>query len=501
MDNNQKKKVVVVGAGPGGIASAMILSAKGFEVEVLEKQNIVGGRCSALTVGDYTFDLGPTFVLLPDIFHEIFKMSGHKLSDYVDMKQLDILYSLHYQDGRNFKVYFDKTELKEEIKKLFPGDEKNYERYFKDQTRKYNLMFPCLQVPYVKWYHYFRPKLLKAVWVMDIFSSVYGVLAKYFKHEDLRIAMAFQAKYLGMSPWECPGPFTILSYSEHAFGVFHPIGGVHKISEAMAEVAKKNGSKIRLGTAVKEILVENGKTTGVLLENGERVNADAVVMNVDFAMGMQKLIKPEHRPKTTDQKLKNYKYSCSTFMVYLGVKQQFSHLTHHNIFFSGNYKKNIEEIFEGKLSEDPSFYVQNPSVTDKTLAKEGKSTLYILVPVPNNVSGINWQTEKKAFRDKIIKLVAEKAKIPNLEEIIEEERIVTPEDWQAKANVYNGAVFNLAHTLDQMLYLRPHNEFEEIPGLYIVGGGTHPGSGLPTILESGRITAEMIMGKMVNSKQ
>lgn len=493
--NNQPKKVVIIGAGPGGLASAMILSAQGFTVEVLEKKSYVGGRCSAVKAGDYVFDLGPTFVMLPEVFQEVFALSGHKLSDYVDLRLLDPLYSLHYADGREFRVHFDKQELKKEIARLFPGDEKNYDIYFQAQKKKFDLMYPCLKLPYGKWYNYFRPKLIKASLYMNLFSSVYGVLAKYFKHEDLRIAMAFQAKYLGMSPWHCPGPFTILSYAEHAFGVFHPIGGVHKISEAMAEVAKKNGATIRLNCGVDKVLVENGKTKGVRLASGEELLADAVIMNADFAQGMKDLVEKKDRPKTTDKKLAEYKYSCSTFMIYLGVKSKFPRFPHHNIFFSSNYKKNIDEIFAGQLSPEPSFYIQNASVTDPQLAPEGKSTLYILVPVPNNTSKIDWETQKKPFRDLVLKMAGEKLGVNNLEELIEVERVVTPADWNSSADVYNGAVFNLSHTIDQMLYLRPHNEFEEIPGMYIVGGGTHPGSGLPTILESGRITAEIIKQK------
>lgn len=487
-----KKRVIVIGAGPGGLSSAMILAHRGFDVVVYEKQGYVGGRTSAFQVGDFIFELGPTFVMLPQEFEEVFSKAGRKLSDYLDMKLLDTMYRLQFGDGRNFIVSYDKEKMKREIARVFPGDEVGYELYLKEQKRKFELMYPCLKVPYIRWYHYLRPKLLKAFPYMQNFSSLYDVMAKYFVHDDMRISMTFQAKYLGMSPWHCPGAFSIISYIEHAFGIFHTIGGVHKITEMMAKIVEEEKGRVVLNKPITKILIEDGKAVGVIFADGSTDRADYVIMNADFAAGMTKLVPEDNRGKWTDKELKKRPYSCSTFMLYLGLDKKYD-FPHHNVFFANDYKKNIEQIFDGKeLSQDPSFYIQNASVTDPTLAPEGKSTIYILVPVPNLDAPIDWDNKKKYYRDLVIKKISEKTEMPDIEKHIEVERVITPKDWEQKIDVYKGAVFNLSHTIGQMLYLRPHNKFEELPGLFLVGGGTHPGSGLPTIIESGRIAADLI---------
>lgn len=492
MDGENKKRVIVIGAGPGGLSAAMILAHRGYDVTVYEKQPRVGGRTSCLKVGDFRFELGPTFVMLPQIFEDIFALSGKKFSDYVEWTRLETMYRLRYGDGRDFRVFFDKDKLREEIARVFPGDEAGYDRYLVAQKKKFDLMYPCLKVPYHRWYHYLRWKLLKAFPYMDNFSSVHDVLGRYFSHEDMKISMSFQSKYLGMSPWSCPGAFTILSYVEHAFGIYHPKGGVHKIPEAMAKVAEENGAKIVLGKGVSKVLVEDGRAKGVVFADGSIDRADFVVMNADFAKGMTELVPEERRSRWSNKSLAKRPYSCSTFMLYLGLGKKYD-IPHHNIVFAEDYRKNVEQIFEsGSLPGDPSIYIQNASVTDPSLAPEGKSTIYVLVPVPNLDTPIDWEKEKQAYRDLVIKKIAEKTELSDIAEHIEAERIITPADWDRDADVYKGAVFNLAHTLGQMLYLRPHNRFEELPGLYLVGGGTHPGSGLPTILESGRIAADLI---------
>lgn len=491
-----RKKVIVVGAGPGGLSAAMILAAKGFDVEVFEKADRVGGRNSPVRQGGFTFDLGPTFVMLPQVFEEVFALAGKKLSDYLDFRRLDPLYRLRFADGRDFSVRADTAETKKEIARLFPGEEAGYERWLKKHRRKFDWTYACLKEPYDRVWHYLRPEFLKALLVMQNHKSVHGVLAGYFKSEELRMALAFQAKYLGMSPWDCPGAFSILSYSEHGYGVFHPMGGVFKISEAMAGIVRELGGQIRLNSPVKEIIVEGKTAKGVILEGGEKVSADAVIMNADFAYGMTTLVPEAARPSYTDAKLKRMRYSCSTLMFYFGVDKRYD-IPHHNVYFSGNYRLNVDEIFQGKgMPSEPSFYIQNACATDPSLAPKGKSTIYVLVPVSNLKADFPWQARKKELRDYIVGQIMKRTELTDLADHIETEGSVAPPDWRDRYGVYNGATFNLAHNLTQMLYLRPHNDYDDIERLYIVGGGTHPGSGLPTILESGRIAAEMI-GKRV----
>ncbi|HXK50873.1 MAG TPA: phytoene desaturase family protein, partial [Clostridiales bacterium] len=263
-----------------------------------------------------------------------------------------------------------------------------------------------------------------------------------------------------------------------------------------AEAFKQLGGNIHLSSPVKKVIVENGRAAGIELTDGKIEKADYVVINEDFAYAMRELVAEKHRKKWTNENLASKGYSCSTFMLYLGVKKEYKDIAHHSIVFAKDYKKNVDEITEEmKLSEDFSFYVQNASVTDKTLAPEGKSAIYVLVPVPNNKSGIDWEGEKMVLRDKVIEALETRGGYKGIRDNIEEEKIVTPADWENSHSVYLGATFNLAHNVGQMLYFRPHNEFEEFRNCYLVGGGTHPGSGLPTIYESGRISAEIIMKK------
>lgn len=489
----KSKKVIIVGAGPGGLSAGMILASKGLDVLLIEKENHVGGRNAHLKIGDFTFEIGPTFIILPQVFQEVFALAGRKIENYLDFQKVDPMYRLRFSDGKNFFVHNDKEKLKTEIEKLFPGEQVGYEKWLKKHKEKFEKTYACLKVPYLHFYNYLRYKLLRALPVMQLHKSVSGVLENYFKTKEMLMATGFQAKYLGMSPWSCPGAFSILSYSEHAYGIYHATGGVHKISEAMAKIIDECGGKIEFGTVVKEVIINKGIASGVLLSDGRKIEADDVILNADFAHAMLHLVKESERPSYSDQKIKKMKYSCSTFMLYFGLKKKYD-IPHHNIFFGKDYRLNIEDIFGGKgMPDDPAFYIQNPVVTDSTLAPEGKSTMYVLVPVSNLESDFPWQEKKLELRNLIVSLIKKRAGLEDIEENIEVEKIITPQDWQETFNVYNGAVFNLAHNINQMLYLRPHNRFNNVKNMYLVGGGTHPGSGLPTILESGRIAAELIL--------
>jgi phytoene desaturase len=486
------RTVIIVGAGPGGLTTAMILARRGYRVRVFEKAAEVGGRNAPLRAGAYTFDTGPTFLVVPDVLHEVFDLAGARVQDHLELRRLDPLYRLQFANGREFLPAVDHAETARRIDALSPGEGAAYARYLAHEARKAALIMPCLRMPYDRPWHYLRPRLFKALPFIDINKSVYDCVARFFTDEDLRISFTFQAKYLGMSPWACPGIFSILSGFEHLQGIYHPIGGLFRISEVMAAIARSHGAEIHTSAPVRRILVQNGRAHGVELESGERVDGDAVVVNADFAYAMSRLVDARDRRRFTDDDLRRRSYSCSTFMLYLGIDGRWD-APHHNIFFSRDYRGFITDIEGGRLSADQSMYVQNASVTDATLAPAGKSTLYALVPVPNNTSGITWDADQvAAMRERILATLEQRAGIPDIRRRIEVERIITPADWESQSNVYNGAVFNLAHSLDQMLYLRPHNKLQEFDACYLVGGGTHPGSGLPTIYESGRIAADLI---------
>ncbi|WP_010250386.1 phytoene desaturase family protein [Acetivibrio cellulolyticus] len=488
-----RKKVIIVGAGPGGLTAGMLLSNNGFDVQIFEKNSYIGGRNGSIKMGDYTFDIGPTFLMLPEVLRDVFRFTGRKLEDYVEIKEIDPFYRLRFKGKVDFYPTKDRDSMREQIEKLFPGDAKGYDSFIEKEKYKFDRLFNCLKIPYDSILHLARPTFIKAIPKFDLGNTLYGKLSSYFKHKDLRIALTFQSKYLGMSPWECPAAFTILSYIEHSRGIFHTIGGLNKISEAMGHIVQEDGGSIHLSTPVKEVIVENGTAKGVILENGEKVMSDYVIINADFAHAMTSIVKGEHRKKYTDQDLASRDYSCSTFMLYLGVNKKYD-IPHHNIIFADDYEINVKEIANKKIiSVDHSLYIQNASAIDPTLAPEGKSAIYVLVPVPNNSSKIDWEAEKDKFRRMVLDKIKEKTELKDIEEHIEVEKIITPLDWEKDYGVYRGATFNLSHKLSQMLCFRPHNKFEEFKNCYLVGGGTHPGSGLPTIYESGRISANMII--------
>lgn len=489
------KRIAVVGAGPGGLSAAMLLSANGYDVTIYEKQDQVGGRNGRIRKDGYTFDIGPTFLMMLDVLEHLFSAAGRDLHKDLSIVPIDPLYRLVFGGGKRvLRPTRDRAKMKEALEAFAPGSFEGYVRYVEKESEKYDKLIPCLRVPYGKLSDFAAWKFVTALPYLDAHVSLYDVLGRYFKDEDLKLAFTFQAKYIGMSPWKAPGTFSIISYIEHGGGIWHVQGGLNRISAAMADAIEAKGGRIRLSTPVKELVVEDGTCRGLLLEDGERVEADGVVLNADFSHAMKHLVPAKHRRKYTDAKLDRMRYSCSTFMVYLGLDTVYPDLEHHSIVFADDYERNVDDIVGSKtLSSDFSVYIQNASRTDPSLAPPGGSTIYLLVPVPNNESGIDWDAVKKEFRDKVVAAAGIRGGLKDLERHIVTETVITPLDWERKLDVFKGATFNLSHDIAQMLYMRPHNEFEEFRNCWLVGGGTHPGSGLPTIYESGRISAELIM--------
>ncbi|MFW6305795.1 MAG: phytoene desaturase family protein [Bacillota bacterium] len=489
-------KIAVIGAGPGGLSAGMLLQKRGFDVTIYEKMDRVGGRNSCFKENGYTFDIGPTFFMMPFILEEIFAETGRDINDYVELKLLDPYYQLVFADGNKIYPSYDPEKIKSSIKKISPEDVAGYDRYMKDNEKKMQRTLPVLQKGYSSFKDILKPEILKLLPVLKPGQSLWENLGEYFEDDRVKVGFTFQSKYLGMSPYNCPSMFSILPYTEYKWGVYHVMGGLHQLSQVMAEVFEEMGGTIKLNKTIQEIEIEKKKSTGLFFQDGSYQQYNEIIMNADFAWGMKNLIPDKKRKKYTDVLLENKKYSCSTFMLYLGLDKIYDNLMHHNVFIAEDYNKNFMEIESTKtLSQDPSFYIQNPSVTDKTLAPEGHSALYVLVPVANLKSSIDWKEEKDNYRNLIIKKLKTRVGLEDLEEHITYEKILTPLDWREDINVGFGATFNLAHSLDQMLIFRPHNKFEEFKNMWIVGGGTSPGSGLPTIYESGRITANILSKK------
>jgi len=487
------RDIAVVGAGPGGLTAAMLLAHRGYSVKVFEKADRVGGRSASMTGGGYTFDTGPTFLMMTFVLREMFEATGRDLEDYCDLLHLDPMYRLNFRDV-SFDPSRDNSLTRERIAEAFPGEEEGYDRFLEREAVRYRYMYPCLQVPYGNILSMMSPQLIRALPHLSAGKSLYSVLGSYFDDERLRISFTFQAKYLGMSPWSCPGLYAMIPYIEHRFGVEHVKGGLSNISEAMAKVITEDGGEILLSTPVAGILTDGRRrATGVELPDGSKEEFDAVVVNADFGWAARELFEPGLVRKWSPRRLEKANYSCSTFMLYLGLDTTYDE-PHHQIVLANDYERNIREIMgERVLSEDVSVYVRNATVNDSTLAPDGHSALYVLVPVPNTRAPIDWTPKLvEDFRARTLERIAERTSMTDLEDHIVWEKTITPFQWRDDYSILHGATFNLGHNIMQMLYFRPHNRFEDVDGCYIVGGGTHPGSGLPTIYESGRISANLI---------
>ena len=500
MDTTPRKKIVIVGAGPGGLAAGMLLAHRGFDVEILEKDATPGGRSKRLTLGEYTFDTGPTFFMMDFVARRLFAETGRNLDDCVNLVRLSPMYRLLFAD--KYIDRFDEDDrMAAELARVFPGAEKGLSAFNKREATRLARLYPILSRHNNSWWDALRPSFLRAIPSFAIGQSLFQVLGRYFNNPEARLCFTFQSKYLGMSPWECPGAFAMVPFIEQKYGVYHIVGGLNRLAAAMAQVVLDEGGRIRYGSAVARVLVEQGRATGVVLTSGETILADRVILNADFAYAMQQLVPQQALKKYTTPRLAKKKYSCSTFMLYLGVARQYD-LVHHTIAFAKDYKKNVDDIFHGRLTDrDFSVYVRNASRTDASLAPAGKSALYVLVPVPNNQAGIDWVAAAPKLREQTLDILEQRFGMVGIREAIEVEQMISPAEWERDYNVGFGAVFNLGHQLRQMLWLRPHNRFEEIKNVYLVGGGTHPGSGLPTIYESGRIAADLIsqeFGKKVS---
>ena len=470
----------------------MQLAAAGCRVTVLEKRDRVGGRTSTIEQDGFRFDCGPTFFLYPRVLEEIFRSVGRDLQTDVPMRRLETQYRLTFGQGGQLDCSADMDAMDRQIAKISPEDVGALRRYMADNRVKLAKFRPILESPFGSLADYLRPRLLPAAKHLHPARSLGTELSRYFTDPRLVIAFAFQSKYLGMSPFQCPSLFSILSFLEYEYGVWHPIGGCAAVSERMADIAREMGVDVRLNSPVTAVRLEGRRARGVVCED-EVLDCDAMVVNADFAHWMTETIPDQHRKRWSDRRIETRRFSCSTYMLYLGIDGQYEDLPHHNIHIATDYERNLREIEQDhRLSAEPSFYVQNPSVTDPTLAPEGQSGLYVLVPVSHCHPNVDWNEQSDSFREKTLDELA-KIGLGDIRSRIRTEHRITPDDWRDKYGVYRGATFNFAHNLGQMLTGRPGNRYEDLDGVYLTGGGTHPGSGLPVIYESARISSRLLL--------
>src|SRR5690606_5302390 len=388
------KRIVVIGAGPGGLASAMLLAAAGFEVTVVEREAKVGGRTSTFEQDGFRFDRGPTFFLFPEVLERIFELCGRSLRDEVALERLDPNYRLVFEQGGELDATCDLVRLKAAIAALCPEDAASLERYLEDNRRKFEKFRPILEAPFSRHVDVLKLPILELLPVMRPWASVDADLRRHFKDPRTRLAFSFQSKYLGMSPFKCPSLFTILAFLEYRFGVFHPRGGCGAVMAAMARVAAKMGVDIRLGEPARELGFD-GRRIRLVNTDRRAYPADALVVNADFANAMRRLVPPRLRRRWTDRRIDRTKMSCSTFMLYLGVEGRYPEVAHHTIHLCGRYAAHLDSIDRSHiLPKEPSIYVHNPSPIDPTLAPPGMSSLYVLVPVTHAHPNVDWSVER-----------------------------------------------------------------------------------------------------------
>ena len=484
------QRIAIIGAGPGGLAASMLLAARGLEVDVYERQATVGGRTKTWEQDGYRFDLGPTFFLYPRVLEEIFEACGYSLREEVDLVQVNPQYRLVFEGRGRIDASPDIKAMEQQIAALAPGQEGGFARFLEDNRRKLERARPILERAFPGVRSLFAADILGALphlrpWSVD------RELKKYFSDPLVRIAFSFQSKYLGMSPYQCPSLFTILAFLEYEYGVHHAIGGIGRVSEAMQRVAEHHGARFHFEVPVTGLEFEGRRIRAVESSLGRR-EYDSVLINGDFAQVVPELVPDHLRKRWSNQRVKKAKYSCSTFMLYLGIEGVETDLPHHTIHIPTTYTDALDAIDpRHELHDNPPFYVQNACVTDPGQAPDNHSTLYVLVPVTHQTGSVDWEAEAPRYRQLILERL-EAFGIKNLEQRIRTERMITPADWQSKHFVHRGAVFNLAHSMDQMLHKRPGNRFADLEGVYLTGGGTHPGSGLPVIYESARISSDLL---------
>lgn len=492
--------IAIIGAGPGGLATAVLLAASGLRVTVYESQPTIGGRTGRVQAGPFAFDRGATFFMMPHVLDEVFQAAGRKLGDQVPLTRLDPMYRLLLGRPDSSPITLDATqniaEMSRRIAAIEPRDGPAFARFINDNRSKLALMEGLLRRPIRGPLDLLDLDTLRVAPKLHPTLSVHQLLSRYFVSEHVRLAVAFQSKYLGMSPFDCPSLFTILPFIEYEFGVWHPTGGCHALMLALARVATDIGATIRTDAPVQAITFDAARASGVVVA-GERIEHDAVVLNADATWALKHLIPADIRTRLgswgSDHAIDSRSYSCSTCMLYLGIDGTLD-LPHHTIYTSKTYRRNLEDITTGGLlSQDPSLYVCNASRTDPSLAPQGTSSIYVLVPVANTriAHTTDWRVEGPRLRESALDQIATVMGTGDLRPRIQHEVLITPDDWRA-SNINHGATFNLAHGLDQMLHKRPHNRLKGVERLYLTGGGTHPGSGLPTIFLSAQIAARQL---------
>jgi phytoene desaturase len=486
-----KLKVIVVGAGVGGLSAAMRLAHQGFDVEVLEKNDVPGGRCGQLEVDGFKFDVGPTIVLMPEVFEETFSVVGKRLEDYLALRRCDPNYRIHYRDGSAITFTSELTAMGRELERVEKGSFARYLAFLAEGRRQYaSSLERFVGRNFDNLWQFISGGNWLEMLRIRAHQKAYAHAARYFRDDRLRAAMTFQTMYLGISPYAAPAVYGLLPFSELGVGIWFPDGGLYAIPLALEKAAKELGVKFRYGCEVKRIDVEGKKATGVTLASGEKLPADAILCNADLPWAYRNLLDPAVARLPNAEKKR---YTSSGYLLYIGTKRKLpAEWLHHNVVFGHDYAGSFESIFEKKeVPADPSFYLNIPSRTDPALAPEGKDAVYVLVPVPHRDAAIDWKVKGPQVRAQVMTRLAELGL--DLEAEIEVERVYTPDDLGSLWNLEKGSAFGLSHDFWQIGPFRPSNQDPDVKNLFFVGASTQPGTGLPTVMLSARLVVQRMV--------
>lgn len=491
-----KKTVSVIGAGVAGLASAIRLQNAGYEVTLYEKESLPGGKMNQIKKDGFTFDVGPSIVMMPKIFNEIFEVAGRDPKDYIPMTRLDPMYSAFFEDER-IDVSSDLVKLIDNLEGLSEEDALGFLSYLRDIYERFIVAKNYfIQRPFRKASDFYTPFMLRQAMKLKTFDSANHLIGKYVKDKRLQQILSFQTLYIGISPTNGPSLYTIIPMIEYLYGIWFIKGGMYTMASAMERLFIELGGTINYNTEVEEIVIEDKKATGIKV-NGEKVLSDHVMCNADFPYAIKNLVNDKKaKGKYTDKKIDSMKYSCSCFVMYFGMDRKYDSVENvHNFVFSQDLDKNLDDIFVGKLLENASFYVYIASKMDEDLAPENKDGIYILLPVSDlSTAQYEWTEETKAYyRNQVLSKLKTIEGFETVEEDIISESYNTPIDFEKKYNAYNGATFGLRPTLTQSNHFRPQAKAKHTENLYFTGSSTHPGAGVPIVLTSAKIAAEELI--------
>lgn len=488
---NKAAQAIVIGSGFGGLAAAIRLGARGYQVTVCEKLDAPGGRAYVHRQDGFTFDAGPTIVTAPFILEELWELCGRQMSDDIDLRSLNPYYTIRFDDGSEFEYSGDDDAMKAEIAKFNPDDIAGYEKFMRASAALYDIGFDeLLHVTFDSIPKMLRvlPDLIRA----QFYRSVHSLVARYIKHPKLRMVFSFHPLLIGGNPFTATAVYALIAQLERRHGVHFAMGGTGSLISGLVSLIESQGGTLRYNTPVKQILVDNGRAAGVELASGEKLPASVVVSNADSAATYRYLVPAESRKRWTDKKLNKSRYSMSLFVWYFGTDRQYTNVPHHMMILSSRYKELLTDIFENKvLAEDFSLYLHRPTATDPSLAPEGCDTFYVLSPVPHLDSGIDWPETQERYRQAIAGALSESL-MPDLDKHVVTSRLLTPLDFKERLFSMKGAAFGLEPVLFQTAWFRPHNRSEDLPGLFLVGAGTHPGAGMPGVISSAKVLDEVV---------